>query len=331
MRKIILAALLAVILIICVAAPVLAADPISPPDSMSIVSAKVVRNTVEPGDMAIVFHYNLAYADYPDTPASQTMMFRLYSPDGLTLLATAVPYVFFSFGYGNGVSSFYFNADTAPTWGQAYLINIAGSPAYFETLPEPYYYTITSADYSGVTDKSGNQELMKSYILTVCDALETAYLSITLKGSTDVGMVLTATGEAYFRGAVPGLASIAPSLFFTQFYVPKPIPVEYDATLQESYTGRLDDSDLMSGFDAIGEKAGVTGQTVGAFAMILLAIGLLIFTNYKGWGSEPGVVGAGIILTLGAVLLGDAVMTIRFIMALIAGILIFYQLFLKKA
>jgi len=38
---------------------------IDPPDSMSILSARVVQNTVESGDMTIVFHYNLAYAEYP--------------------------------------------------------------------------------------------------------------------------------------------------------------------------------------------------------------------------------------------------------------------------
>jgi len=326
----IISAVLVIVGVLAASSPAYAIDP---PDSMSILSARVVQNTVEPGDMAIVFHYNLAYAEYPSEPASESIMFRLYSPDGSTLHATTVPYVFFANGYGQGVGGFYFSAaDMPPTgWGGAYRVNIAGSPAHFDPLPDPYYYVLSVDDYSGVEDPAENQELMKSYIITVCRSLEIAYPTVTLHGTTDVGTVLTAVGETYFRGAIPGITGTAPTLFFTQFYTPEAMELTYTNDLGATYAARLVGTDVMDGFDAVGAEFGISGQTVAAFLFIVAAIALIVFLAYKGWGTEPGLAGGAIILTMGTVLLGDALMAIRLTMGLIAGMMVFYVLVFKRA
>lgn len=299
------------------------------PDSISILSAQVVRNTITDGDMTFVAHYNLAYEDYPSEPASSTFIFRLYSPDGLTLLAATTPYVIFNNGYSHGVVSFYFDAEDAPEWGLAYKIDIAGSPLYFDPPPDPYNYVLS--DYSGTTDQQANQELLKSYILGVCDLMEQAEPSWVLHGSTDVGIVLTALGEVYFRGAIPGLQSMAPTLFFVQFYTPEPTELTYTDELAQEYGGRLEGTDIMLGFERLGAEFNLSGGTTAAFLVILACIALIIFLAAKGWGIEPGMLGAGIILTLGALLLGNALMVLRFFMAFIGGIMIFYLLFLRRA
>lgn len=264
---------------------------IDPPDSISIMSAQVVQNTVEPGDMAIVFHYNMPYTpSYPEVPASESIIFRLYSSDGNTLLTTSIPFVFFSNGYGQGASGFYFSAANIPVegWGAGYKINIAGSPAHFDPLPDPYYYVLAADDYSSVEEQLLNQEIMKSYIISVCESLELAYPTFSLHGTTDAGTVLTAIGEHYFRGAVPG---IAPTLFFVQFYTPEVMELTYTDDLGAPYATRLAGSDVMRGFSAIGEKLGIIGETVGAFLFVLAAIALIVFLSYKGWGTEPGLIG----------------------------------------
>src|SRR3990172_6327807 len=159
--KLLLRIISAIAIFLVMAVPVFAVDP---PGSISVISAKVTRFLVEENDMLIVFHYNLDYASIPDEPASDTFSFRLYDTDGTTLLLSAIPYVYLNNGYGQGVSAFYFSAEDAPTWGGAYIINIVGSPAYFDPLPTPYNYPIASGDYVTVTSQSANRSALKSYI-----------------------------------------------------------------------------------------------------------------------------------------------------------------------
>lgn len=323
-----IASLLALMVILATAIPAFA---LAPPDSITIYSAKVVRNVAQAGDVAIFFHGNLHYAVYPTTPSgSLSFMFRLYSPDGLTLLTTAVPASYLHNGYGHFVSCFYFPAASAPTWGEAYRINVAGSPAYFDPLPDVYNYTITSSDYSAVTDQADNQELLKSWILAACVQMEIADPTKVMHGNTDAGTVLTAIGEAYFSQAVPGLLAMCPQLYFTQYYVPEATALTYGTAQQDLYTARMTGTDLMNGFNRIGLKFGVTGSTIAAFLVIVLSIGLIILTTWKNWGVEPGVIAAGILMSAGALLLGDALWTIRIIMAFLAGICIMYMLFGRK-
>ena len=303
---------------------------IEPPSSMSIVSVQVVRNTVFDGDMAIVFHYNIIpFDDYPDEPASDTIIFRLYDPDATTLLASTIPYVFFTNGYGNGVASFYF--ETAPEWGLQYKLNIVGSPAFFDPLPDPYNYTISSSAYSSSENQTVNQELMASYIISVSRQLELAYPTVTLHGSTDTGIVLSASGEYYFRGAVPGIQSIAPSLFLTQFYVPDPQYMDTSLAQTETYAERLTGTDIMNGFTAIGDEIGIPGDAVAGGGVFICAVGLIVLTSRKGWGVAPGIIAASVLLGLASVVLGGGAMVLRIVLALIAGILIMFLLFFKRS
>lgn len=312
------------------------AQAIDPPDSITIYSAKIVRNTAEDGDWSIAFHYGLNYADYPETAASETFIFRLYSADGSTLLSSTAPYVYFNYGYGQGAGSFYFDPDTVTAlglvWGTDYRIDIVGSPAFFDPMPTPYTYVLTSSDYSSVTSQEDNQEQMKSYILSVCRRLEAVYTDIQLQGSTDAGTVLTAIGESYFRGAIPGIASIAPTLFFTQFYIPESQDIDYDNTLAEGYEERLEDSDVMQGADAAGAKIlGISGKELAAGFFFILAIAAVIFTNAKGWGVEPGLLVAGMLITCGSLLLGGPVATFGFVLAFVCGIIGLFILIAKRA
>jgi hypothetical protein len=329
MKRLLLAVSLAILLLLLAVTPALALDT---PDSMTVVSAGVFRNCAEDGDMVVVFQYNIDYDDFPDDiTATSSILLRFYSVDGLALLAAKSPYSFFNYGYGIGISGFYFSAAEAPVWGLAYKINVAGNPAFYSTLPSPAFYTLETTDYSTSDNKEQNQALLTSYILSCCEVIEQAYPAYILQGATDVGTVLTALGEVYIRAAVPGAATLAPQLFFTQLYTPEVIETDYSLDMAEEYSHGLDGTDLEVGFNRLGEYAGISGQTVAAIIIVIIAIGLIAFASYKGWGVEPGMIGAGIIISAGALVLGDAVFIMRIIMGFIGGLLVMNRLWLKKA
>lgn len=333
MRKLIkISAVLLAIIFPLVPSPAFALEP---PEEIYFNSVQVVRNTVESGDIAIAFYFNTSYETYPtDVSASDAVIIRLYDTDGSTLLATGSPYSLFDGGYGPQVSGFYFDADEVAalglTWNQPYVINITYSEAYVEEPPEEEY-EITTADYSTPTDQEENQLAFTSWIFGICDNLETARPLYTLHGSTDAGVVLTDIGELYFRGALEGIQSVAPSLFFLQFITPSAVSVNYTANMTSFYGGRLTGTDVMTGFERIGAHLGVTGDFALATFFFIVAICLVLFTSYKGWGAEPGLLMAGNWLTMGALLAGNEVMVLRMVLAFLAGIMLFYVMLFRRA
>ncbi len=325
-------------LLAILAALLLSASPVyalEAPDSITITSAQVVRNKVETGDITIAFYFNTVYTTYPDdVPTSFAVILRLYDTDGTTLLATANPYTLFDYGYGPQVGSFYFDADAVTDlsmdWGDPYIINVTYSEAFLESPPSQDY-VLTASDYASTSDQTDNQELMASWVLAICEQLEAARPLYILHGSTDVGVVLTALGEAYFRGAIQGIQSIAPTLFFLQFTTPEVTEIEYTANMTDEYGGRLDDTDFKVGLERVGAHLGITGDFVLALVFFIGAIAAVVYTSYKGWGAEPGLLAAGNWLTMGALLAGNTVMVLRMVIAFIAGIMLLYVMFFRRA
>lgn len=332
-KRVILSSVLAVIVVLALAMPVFALDP---PTSLSLQSVRAFQDLAEPGDMLIVFHYRIAYATYPDNvTASSSFIFRLFSPDGNTLLANSTPYTFPYFatkGYGDGVSAFYFSDIPEAGWGQGYQINMLGVPAYYDP-PQTFTYTMTTADYSTATGQVDGRQDMYTYIISLSDAFHNFYPNYNLKTSTDSGVVLSIYGEAYFRATVPGIQALCPQLFIVQTYIPEKMPVEtYDTSLQETYTERLAGSDLMIGADRLGEYMGhISGQFVFGIFIFVVCIGTCIFTMRKGWGLEPGLLASAGLTILGALLLGDVLFTLVMIGALIAAMGIMFVIFMKRA
>ncbi len=325
--------LLAVVLSLIAPLPVYAF--LDAPLSMTFQSVKAFQNVAVDGDEVIVFHYRITYApdDYPLTPAADSIMFRLYSSDG-TLEATSRPYVFSAFatnGYKDGVSAFYFT-ESLP-WEDACEINIIGVPVYFDPIPTPASYTMTIADYSTASNMTASRTGLYDEVMFLCDELISVYPSVTLKGSTDAGIVLTSSGEAYFRGAIPGVQTMCPQLFFVQIYAPTKIAVEaYNMILQTKYTGTLEGTDLKRGMNRLGNViGGVSGAFVLGIFVFLGCLSLCIWTMRKGWGLETGMVaGAGVVIT-GAVLIGDFLFTLTMIGGLIAAMGIMYVVAYKRA
>lgn len=329
-------ALLVLPFMLFMAIPAIAVEP---PESIEISNVQVYRNLAETGDFLVVFHYDMPYTsdNYSDTPASETIMLRLFDTDNTTLLQGGVPYVnpfFESNGYGDGVGSFYFGADySPPTWEDACVVNIYGSPAFFDPAISQSY-TLTESDYTTANTTAANQEELKDYVLLECDKLASDYADtgVILKATSDAGIVLSPYGELYFRGAIPGLQNLCPDLFFIQSIVPEQmVVVPYDMSLGETYAARLESDDLGEGFTNAGALIGVSGSVFAAILTFGISFVLCLWTTRKGWGTEIGMLGSALIIIAMALLVGDIVFTILMIISLVAAMGLVYLVLLKRA
>ena len=333
MKRLLSAFIIAVILLLTNVSVAYALDP---PDGMSIQSVKAFQNLAEDGDLAIIFHYRIPYETYtyPTTPATDSIIFRLYADNG-TLLSVSRPYVYSPFetnGYGDGVSSFYFTEEDAPPWEESFDINILGVPAYYDPI-QTINYEMTAADYSTAELTVDSRYALYDTILSICDTFKTIYPEVALKATTDTGVVLSQYGESYFRGAIPGLQTLCPQLFFIQVYIPERIEVEpYTMDLQTTYTERLQGTDLQRGAERIGDTmGGLSGSFVFGMIAFIGCIIACILTMRQGWGIEPGLgISTGIII-LGAVLVGNALFTITMIGGLVGGMAIMFIFAYKRA
>lgn len=331
---------LVLLLLLLIPTAVYAADPITSPESVSIDDVRVYHNLAETDDMLVIFQYDIAFTsdNYSTVPASDTFQFRFYDTDGTTLRASDTPYVYAFFesnGYGQGVGSFYLAAsDNKPTWGDPAIINIAGSPTYFDPVPDPVNLELSPSDYTTATTQADNQDELKAYVLLLCDRLQSAYqdTGIVLKTTSDSGIVLSPYGEMYFRGAVTGLQDLSPELFFIQVYVPEQMPVStYNMTVGDTYGGRLDTDDLGEGFTNTGAVIGVSGNIAAALIAIVLTLVFCFYCVKKNWNIEIGLAGGGLIGIFFALIMGDAVFAGIMIASLLAIMGIVWLVLLKRA
>lgn len=332
--------ILAMLLLAVQTVNVSGADPLTSPDQVTIDDVRAFRNLAEDGDILYVFQKDEDFTSqngtYPSVPASDSVLYRLYASDNVTLLATESPFVFSFFdtnGYGDGVGAFYFGADdTKPTWGDAVIINIYGSPTYFSPAFSTSR-TLSASDYVSATTQDDNRSELQNYIYLLCDRLEALYADtdIILKASSDSGIVLSTYGELLFRGVIAGMQALCPDLFFIQVFIPGVMTVEsYNMTMAEEYANRLAGDDLGLTLARIGDFVG--GSASGASVIIYSVVSIIIcvWTIKKQWGLEPGLVicmliGAGLSL-----LVGDAIFTLMMIGSLLCALGIVWLIALRK-
>jgi len=336
MKRTFVTTLLAVMVFLAI--PGTAALAIDLPDNMQIISAKVYHSLVETDDMLVVFHakvnYDSANGTYPTVPASSSILMRFVSDNG-TILASSTPYVYSPFdtnGYGDLVSSFYLGADDAPAWEGEHVLNITGLPIYYSPLPTPVNYTLQISDYDDSEDQDTNQSDLYIEVLRLTDVFKIIYPDVALKSITDVGTVLSAYGEAYFKSAIPGLLDLCPALFYVQVYTPEVIEVEpYDTSLGDTLAERMGGTDIQRGMDRLGDIVGVGGSFIAGIVTFIGTMALCIFSMRRGWGIEPGIALSTLAVTLMAVLFGDFLFNLLMILALIAAIGIMYIVALRRA
>lgn len=191
-------------------------DPDSPP---SIEATNIYRNLRETGDNLFLIYANIPYASLPDTPVTETFIWRLIDTDNTTELGSTVGTAYNDDGYGFNVYSMYFTAAEVTAlgivWGTSYTIRLSGNPAVFDT-PPVYNFTINAAQYSSLTVTAEVQVELAQRILNIAADLESKWgltASESLLTQNETATVLSIFGEAFFRGAINGLQALAPTVF----------------------------------------------------------------------------------------------------------------------
>ena len=330
--------ILAVTMLLLILTPAPTVKAVELPDALQIIDAAVFQNVSQTGDFAVIFHGKINYdsdnGTYPETPASKTIMIRMYSDNG-TLIASTQPYVYSLFqtnGYGDFISGFYFSAADAPTWGEDHRLNITGSPAYYSPIPTPINYTLQPSDYFDSSGQEENREGVYLYIIQLCDEFQAIYPDVNLKSTTDVGTVLSAYGEAYLKSAIPGLENICPQLFYVQVYTPDTIDVvPYNLDLADEMATHTEGGELQRGMNRVGEFFDVSGEFVWGVLVFIGSIIAMIFTSRKGWTIWPGMAVSFLLVILIAVLIGDFMFNLMMIIALLGAIGIVWILQLRRA
>lgn len=313
------AAIAALTAITLLASVPVAADPASP-DELEILSVFVAQNLWQDGDYLLVFHYNISYATPPATPANDLFHFRLLDTDGVTVLGAADPYAYNSGGYYEGAGGLYFNPGDTPTWEDPVVFQIRGNPEYWSSPPSTSY-TLTVSDYSQFEMPWDNQEVLGDYIIEVAMSIEIDWDVIMLTES-EVGTVLSTTGETYFRGTIKGLHLMAPQLFAISITDPDYTPSDYDTDRADEYISRWDGTWMESAIDGIRdlgfEPTLITGMVT------LLLIGFMFAISHTIWGTTDPAFNAGIIVFFMSYLMGFMAAAVMALVTVFAGIYIVY-------
>lgn len=261
------------------------ADPAAP-TNLQFESVEVFRHVIEEDDFVLVFHFNIYYeAEQPEEPANELFTFRLLDTNGIDLLGAIVPYAYYNSGYDQGCSSFYFSADDAPDWGQAYVVRISGNPEYFSS-PPLVSRTLTFSDYSQLETQEENQASLGGYIIEIAKDLETNWTTELLFVG-DTGMMLNSTGEAYFKGAITGLQAMAPQVFPIRTTSPQYEETEWTGAQGEAYEERFADTWIGETMQTLGDFFHVKWNVITGFMILGVVIALAVFCQWRYGNIKP--------------------------------------------
>lgn len=319
------ALLIVIILMICLALPVLA---ISNPDSDPTIS-DIHTNTylIESGDMAIYGQYDIPHGSIPTDDADETYLIRLIDTDNSSQLGCVVPFVKFDSGYNEGVFAFYFAAADAPTANQSYIIRITQNPAYF-TSPQSWDYVIQSTDWTTETSQDDNRTEFRINIINIAEQLESAHSETLLESSVGGTVLADPAGEAYFRGAIYGIQAMCPALFLVQ-------AITWDTTDRSWATTQFDSYGTRYTGTFIGTASDNTSATFGLETNVMMAaifglpiiLGAVIVSTAKWRRQDPGYMVAMLVFICTALMgwLDPAVFALIFqLCAMYIGYLWFY-------
>jgi hypothetical protein len=222
--------LLAILLLLVFASPVLA---IADPDASFINAIYAYRNVNETGDMLFLVDETNYYYTLPAVDAYSAILTDFIDEDTITVIATKTIYAFHNSGYGRSVLLMYFDAANCATntmiWLDAFVIHSYGNPAV--TWDDGTAPTVTKTMggagtfWSTTTATVDVQTELALRIVSYAQLLDSDWgysgtVNSLISNTTD-GMKLSATGQAYFLGVLPGLNGIAPDAFSSVVVTPE--------------------------------------------------------------------------------------------------------------
>lgn len=286
------------------------------------------QNLITTGDVFIYGMYDLPYDTIPTVLASQTYMISIMNDTETIAFGTASPFVYHDSGYNKGIISWYFEPGII-TWGSNLTVRIAQVIGEFAS-PVDTDISITVADYTTESTQAGNQTELAEKIFIIAQLLSVEF-GEQLTESSSGSDVLSAAGETYFRGAIPGLQSAAPSLFLVQQSPVDTSTHQYTTEQFDSYATRFSGTWVGDSMDAGGEMLGMGGNTFMMFVFTLpLCIGVVIFTALKFKKTDPGLIVAALWMIMAAIM-GWMPMALFATVFQVFGIYIGYLLFFSKS
>lgn len=302
-RSGILLALLAVFLLSDTPAYADTPDPDSTP---TVEEINIYRGSIEADDMLIVVYANIPYATPPDTPVTQTFIWRLIDTDGVTELGSTIGNDYNDDGYGYNVYSMYFSASTVTAlgivWGTSYTIRLSGNPAVFDT-PPIYNFTINAGDYSTLTDKADVQAELAARILTIAADLDNKWglaAAYSLLTQNETATVLSIYGEAFFRGAIHGLQAMAPTAFSVIIRALDIEDREWDPEYSENVTAQWSGTWIETAQEAGKALFGTTYDLLSIIMLLAMCGGLIIGNIMLTGDHWNGLVDVSLLSIIGA-------------------------------
>jgi len=237
------------IFILLLAALLLSATPVcadtpDPDDVPTLVKVNAYQNVRQTGDWLVVIYANIPYGTLPDTPVTQTFIWSLIDTDNVTEFGSTVGCDYNDDGYGYNVYSMYWDSANVTAqgmvWGTVYPLRLAGNPAVFDT-PPIYNYSLDAGDYSSETVRANVQLELADRVLVIAADLENKWgvaPGYELVTQNETATVLSIYGEAFFRCAIYGLQSMAPTVFSVIIRVLDIEDREWDEEYAENVTGQ---------------------------------------------------------------------------------------------
>lgn len=204
---------------------------IADPDTLWVRGVYVFEDCLEDGDVGVLVEYEVDYTVLPSEVVTEAYLVIFIDSDGTTQLAATAPYAYVDNGFGRGAAWIYFTAAEATSYALSrtdmadYRIRLSGNP----TVPSGW-----TGDPPGIVtditywqDGGTTSTLFGLRVLEFADNLGVAW-GLALSEPTTIGYRLSDTGAEYFCNVIPGLRSIAPSIF--QEGTIDPIDVDQDRT-----------------------------------------------------------------------------------------------------
>jgi hypothetical protein len=273
------------------------------PDSTpTVISKKFYRDLLETGDRLIVVYANIPYATPPDDPVTSTFVWELWNTDNVTYYGSTVGYAFVASGYNHNVYSMYFPAADAVPWTPAssHILRGRGNPIQFAT-PPVYDFLVTTSEYTALAGSSNVSAELASDILVIAAALDSEWgLTDSLISDDETGQTLSTLGQAFFRGAIYGIQSLAPSLF--------PLAVNdititdrtwtdtYATSLNTQYAGTWVDTAKTAG----GLLFGVDYDLLSLMMLLIMCVGVLAANIMVSNDQWVGLVDVAFVLVIAA-------------------------------
>lgn len=286
------------------------ADTDDPSSTPTVVQFNMYQNLIEDGDMLLLIYADIPYSPIPDTPVTETFIWRMFDTDNVTELGDTVGFAYNvgahqDDGYGFNVYSMYWSEAVVTanlTWGTVYPVRLSGNPAVFDTPPE-YNYIISTSDYSSETTQAAAQLELAERVLTLAADLDIKWgLSsiYSLLEEEEAGAILSIFGQAFFRGAIYGLQAMAPVAFPVEIRVLDVEARTWDPEYSENVTGQWGGTWIDTS-QAAGKALFGTDYDLLSIIMLLgMSIGLLILNLQLTGDHWNGLVDVAVIMVIGA-------------------------------